>query len=146
MPCRRAVTAVAHPRPPGGSNGTVMRLGIASLFLLIGCAHVAPAQPRAEVLLSVQNVTGHDVCAVHLWNEDESFKSVENKLLPGAQLLEPDSAFRLHAGSRRDFTVPAVAPLRLEAVDCEGHLLDSRELRVRAGTIVSLALVEPSRG
>ena len=123
-----------------------MRLGIVSLFLLVGCAHLAPPAPAPEILVSVQNVTGHDVCAVHLWSEDESYKSVENKLLPGAQLLEPNSAFRLHAGSRRDFTVPAVAPLRMEAVDCDGQLVDSRELQVRAGTVVSLALIHPTSG
>ena len=122
-----------------------MRLGIVSFFLLIGCAH-APLAPSADVLVSVQNVTGHDVCAVHLWNEVESYRSVENRLLPGSQLLERDSAFRLHAGSRRDFTMPAVAPLRLEAVDCDGQLIESREIRARAGTVVSLALIPASRG
>ncbi|MBK7863478.1 MAG: hypothetical protein IPJ65_33730 [Archangiaceae bacterium] len=95
-------------------------------------------------LVSVQNEAGRDVCAVHLWSPDESYRSVENRLLPGAQLLEPDSAFRLHAGSRRDFSVPA-ASLRLEAVDCDGHLVDSREIRARAGTVVSLAIA-PSHG
>lgn len=118
------------------------------VLLLVACAHgraersVEATEPEAELLVSVQNVTGHDVCAVHLWSEEEEYRSVENRLLPGAQLLERDSAFRLHSGSRRDFTVPAVAPLRIEAVDCNGHLLESREIRARAGSVVELALID----
>lgn len=125
-----------------------MRLGIVTLLLLIGCAHapLAAVEPDADVLVTLQNVSGHDVCAVHLWSDEDSFRSVENRLLPGSQLLERDSAFRLHAGSRRDFTVPAVAPLRLEAVDCDGQLVESREIRARGGTVVSLALTSASRG
>lgn len=116
-----------------------MRLGLFSLLLVTGCAHVVPVAEE-PVLISVQNAAGKDVCAVHLWSEDDAHRSVENRLLPGAQLLEPTSAFRLHAGSRRDFTVPAVAPVRLEAVDCDGQLIESLEIRGRAGGVVSLAL------
>ncbi len=124
-----------------------MRLGIlmATLLFSLGCAHVAP-RATDEVLVTVQNVTGHDVCAVHLWSDDDDYKSVENRLLPGSQLLEPSSAYRLHDGSRRDFVMPAAAPLRMEAVDCQGRLVESREIRAQAGSVVSLALVTPARG
>jgi len=133
-----------------------MRLGLVTLrscFLFVtllssaGCLHGRAAlEPERTVLVSLQNVTGHDVCAVHLWSDDDDYRSVENRLLPGAQLLEKTSAFRLHDGSRRDFTLPAAAPLRMEAVDCEGRLVESREIRARAGSVVSLALVTPARG
>jgi hypothetical protein len=124
-----------------------MRLGILVFLLLAaGCAHVPKGEEEQPVWVTVQNASGHGVCAVHLWTDEESYRSVENKLLPGAQLLERTSAFRLHDGSRRDFVVPAVAPLRMEAVDCDGHLVESREIRARAGSVVSLALTHAWRG
>jgi hypothetical protein len=132
-----------------------MHLRILSLLLLMGCAHMSDGRDDEPVRVSLHNVAGRDVCAVHLWSEDERDRSVENRLLPeqgtahleeGSQLLGPTSEFRLHDGSRRDFTVPAVVPLRLEAVDCDGRLVESREIRARAGSVVSLAIIPHSRG
>jgi hypothetical protein len=89
-----------------------MRLGaLISLLFTVGCAH-APMQ------VSVENASGHDVCAVRLWNGDEDLGTVE-----GGALLD---------GARREFTVPSGKSLRIEAVDCRGQLVDSREVAADA--------------
>ena len=123
-----------------------MRLILPLFLAFAACAHAPLEVSRDEqVLISMVNTLPGDICAIHLWSDEESYKSVENRLLPGSSLLEPTSAFRLHAGDRRDFRVPAQAPLRMEAVDCNGRLVESRELPARPGSVVSLALTVASR-
>ena len=91
-------------------------------------------------MVSVENAAGRDVCSMHVWTDDDGWRGIENRLLPGATLLASNSPFRLHDGSRRDFVVPPQGAVHVEAIDCQGEVIDARVVRAQPGMDVSLTV------
>ncbi len=123
--CSRGVATFAPQRALPGTT-TRMR-AIPLVFLLLACAHLEVPPPR-EQIVSVQSRLGVDVCAVRLWGDADASRRAENRLLPEAELLDGASPLRLHAGELRDFVLPPMGKLHLEAVGCDGRLVARRDV------------------
>ena len=97
-------------------------------FLVLACAHVPPPHAQ-ELIVTVQSRLDRDVCALHLWGDEDVTQRGQNMLRP-----EP-----LRVGQRRDFVVKPMGPMHLEAVACDGRVVARRDVEPKDVTLTLAA-------